>query len=1037
MKLRNHLSVFITLLILISGTALAESQMEVLTRGLVAIVDNGGVFMSWRLLNTDSSAVGFNVYKDGVQINDSLITASTNYFDSEGNENDTYQVIPVLDGVDQEASKTVSPWNQKYKTLPLQKPANGTAKDGSSYSYSPNDCSAGDLDGDGEYEIIVKWDPSNSHDNAHSGYTGNVYLDGYKMDGTFLWRIDLGINIRAGAHYTQFMVYDLDGDGVAEVACKTAEGSKDGLGNYIANDASKFFGDFPTVDNNADHRKTNGYILKGYEFLTVFSGQTGEELATTYYLPARNNDINSTNVSGWGDNYGNRVDRFLACVAYLDGERPSLVMCRGYYTRSVLAAWDWRDGTLTHRWTFDTNDGYREYAGQGNHQVSVADVDDDGKDEIIYGAMAVDDDGTGLWNSGLGHGDALHVSDIDPDRAGLERWGPFESGPGSALLDARTGEVIWIIGPAGDVGRGTAANVTDAYEGMECWASNTNGLINCKGDYAGRTPSSTNHVIWWDGDLLRELLNSNDIKKYNGGTLLYASGCTSNNGSKSNPGLQADLFGDWREEVIFRETGNTKLRIYSTTIPTEYRLTTLMHDRVYREGVAWQNVAYNQPPHTSYFVGKRMFIPDSLRPPSIPVDFTATASADSIVLTWRASTADDFAGYNLYRSESEGGVFTKLNTELLTDNRYTDTNIVLDQFYYYAVTAVDDHENESDFSKVEEAVPTQRPDIPTNVIARNSLNAIKLFWDMQDDDNILGYNIYRSLSESGTFRIINKELITELEYENSPLPRNITFYYKVTSVNHGSLESFESDMASAKTGSSVAVQSEDAIHEGTVFVEENHSGYHGTAFCNFNTDDSAVEFQNLPGFGGGQTMLYFRYALGNTDRTGSLIVNGTATDLTMKGTGEWTNWMVDSTEITLEYGFDNVIRFEATGSDFGNLDEIVIGPDYLSPVEGASEGHSLLPTHYRLHQNYPNPFNPATSIAFDLPLRSHVLMNVYDVNGRLVETIANESYAAGSYQVQIDGRELSSGIYFVKVNMREEGLSKNMHTFTRKITLIK
>lgn len=562
-------------------------QMENLNRGLIAVKVSNGVYLGWRMFGTDSSNIAFNVYRDGTKITSSPITNSTNYLDTSGTSNSSYFIRPVVNGTEQQQSESVGVWGQNYLSIPLQVPAGGTTPDGVSYTYSANDCSVGDLDGDHQYEIVVKWDPSNSKDNSQSGYTGNVYLDAYKLNGTRLWRIDLGRNIRAGAHYTQFMVYDLDGDGKAEVACKTADGTKDGRGTVIGS-------------STADYRNSSGYILSGPEYLTIFNGQTGAAMATVNYEPARGS------VSSWGDNYGNRVDRFLACIAYLDGTRPSLVMCRGYYTRTVLVAWDWRNGSLTKRWTFDSNNGYSSYAGQGNHNLSVADVDADGRDEIIYGACCIDDNGKGLWTTGLGHGDALHVFDIDPNRPGLEVWGIHEGTgtPGSALLDARTGAVIWQTANA-DVGRGVAADVSASYPGGECWGG-TSGLRTCTNGSAGSSPSSSNHLIWWDGDELRELLDGTSITKYGGGTLLSASGCSSNNGTKSNPALTADILGDWREEVIWRTSDSSALRIYTTTILTSRRIYTLMHDSQYRVSIAWQNVAYNQPPHTGFRLGADM-----------------------------------------------------------------------------------------------------------------------------------------------------------------------------------------------------------------------------------------------------------------------------------------------------------------------------------------------------------------------------------------------------------------------------------------------
>uniref|UniRef100_UPI00403F311E rhamnogalacturonan lyase n=1 Tax=Paenibacillus sp. Y5S-9 TaxID=3122489 RepID=UPI00403F311E len=577
--------------------AAGARQMEYLDRGVVAVKTGTGVFVSWRLLGTEGSNVSFNVYRDGTKVNATPITNSTNLQDASGTSSSKYTVRAVVSGAEQAASAAASVWGNNYLSVPLSVPAGGTTPDGVAYTYSANDASAGDLDGDGEYELIVKWDPSNSKDNSQSGYTGEVFIDAYKLNGTRLWRISLGKNIRAGAHYTQFMVYDLDGDGKAEVAMKTADGTKDGTGVVIG-DASK------------DYRNSSGYVLSGPEFLTVFNGQTGKALSTVNYEPARGN------VSDWGDNYGNRVDRFLAAIAYLDGERPSLVMARGYYTRTVLVAYNWRNGQLTKQWTFDSNtSGNSGYAGQGNHNLSVADVDGDGKDEIVYGAMAVDDNGKGLYTTGLHHGDAMHLSDLDPDRPGLEVFQVHEtpSNAGVEFRDAGTGQLIWGVKTTKDIGRGMAADIDPRYKGAEVWADGS--LYTAKGQKLGTTlPSSTNFGIWWDGDLLRELLDSNRIDKWNYANnttvnLLTASGVSSNNGTKSTPNLQADLFGDWREEVVWRTNDSSALRIYTTTAITDKRIYTLMQDPVYRLGIAWQNVAYNQPPHTGFYLGEGMSTP--------------------------------------------------------------------------------------------------------------------------------------------------------------------------------------------------------------------------------------------------------------------------------------------------------------------------------------------------------------------------------------------------------------------------------------------
>ncbi|AOS64809.1 rhamnogalacturonan lyase [Actinoalloteichus hymeniacidonis] len=564
-------------------------QVEALDRGVVSVRTDNDNLVSWRWLATDPDSVGFNVYRGSTLVNSSPITNSTNYLDSGAAANSTYTVRAVVNGSEQPASEPALQFANGYLDVPIQRPPGG-----GDYSYSANDASIGDLDGDGQYEIVLKWDPSNAKDNAHSGHTGNVYLDAYKLSGEQLWRIDLGRNIRAGAHYTQFQVYDYDGDGRAEVAAKTADGTRDGAGTVIGN-------------GNADHRNSSGYVLAGPEFLTMFEGTTGRALSTVDYVPPRGN------VSSWGDNYGNRVDRFLAGTAYLDGTRPSLIMARGYYTRSVVAAWDFRNGSLTRRWTFDSNSSTNgpAWEGQGNHSLSIADVDGDGRDEILYGAMAIDDNGWGLWVNGTGHGDAGHVGDLDPSRPGLEYFKVNEGGnqPGSWLADARTGEILWRTASGGDNGRGVSGDIWAGSPGAESWSARDGELRNPQGQGVGRKPSSINFLAWWDGDPVRELLDDTRIDKYgpSGDTrLLTGSGVTSNNGTKATPSLSGDILGDWREEVIWPTTDSSALRIYSTPHQTDRRITTLVHDTQYRVALAWQNTAYNQPPHPSFYIGDGM-----------------------------------------------------------------------------------------------------------------------------------------------------------------------------------------------------------------------------------------------------------------------------------------------------------------------------------------------------------------------------------------------------------------------------------------------
>ncbi|RYY76323.1 MAG: pseudouridine synthase [Gammaproteobacteria bacterium] len=587
------------------SSAEAARQAEYLDRGVVAMPSGSGVFVSWRMLGDDPTNISFNVYRNGTKITSNPITNSTNYFDGSGTTNAAYTIRPLVNGAELTANAAKATWTNPYLLVNLQKPSDGTTPSGESYSYSPNDLSVGDLDGDGQYEIIVKWDPSNAKDNSQSGYTGNVFIDAYKLNGNRLWRIDLGKNIRAGAHYTQFMVYDLDGDGKAEIAMKTAPGTRDAYGTVLGG-------------SNAytDYRNSGGYILSGPEYLTIFNGETGAAMATTDYVPARGT------VSAWGDNYGNRVDRFLGGIAYLDGSRPSLIMSRGYYTRAVVAAWDWRNGQLSQRWIFDSNNGGGAVAGQGAHTLSVGDVDGDGKDEIVYGAATIDDNGRMLYSTNLCHGDALHLGDLDPTRSGLEIFMVHESPScygnyGLEMHDAKTGSILWgISGGGADVGRGVSMDIDPRYAGNENWAS-VGGLYTAKGQQISSTkPNSTNFSVLWDADLLAEQLNNTMINKWNYSSstdnrllTAYNWGAATNNGTKATPGISADILGDWREEVIWRVDNNYQLIIFSTTAVTSNKLRTLMHDSQYRQEIARQNVGYNQPPHTSFFLGEGMSIP--------------------------------------------------------------------------------------------------------------------------------------------------------------------------------------------------------------------------------------------------------------------------------------------------------------------------------------------------------------------------------------------------------------------------------------------
>ena len=626
-------------------------QAEKLGRGVVAIPrsiggDNGR-FVSWRFLPTDDEFTTFDVVKNGTVIKSDLNTV-TSYWDGSGRPTDEYRIVTKYKGEEVATSEPAQNWSDVFYQLHMNKPADGE-RYGYPHTYYPNDCSAGDVDGDGEYEIIVKWVPSNQADNGQFGFTGETILDCYKLNGTQLWRINLGTNIRSGAHYTQFLVYDFDGDGKAEMVCKTAPGSLDGTGHYVSEAATEE--GIRNTDNTKDYTFLGtGHVVNGPEYLTVFNGETGAAIHTIYYNPNRGCSVGGDAALSpvWGDEYGNRADRFLACVAYLKGasQNPSAVMVRGYYSRCYVWAVDfdgkelstlWRHASTTEK-TYMVTDNTGKVTtkkdnpctypgmtsntafGNGNHNISVADVDEDGCDEIILGSATIDHNGDMKYTTGLGHGDAMHVGDILPDHPGLEVMMVHEGSPlGFDVHDACTGEILLCNEIEGDVGRGMAADVCGTSRGYEIWSWGDSNMYTADGSVVGNS-MSFNFRIFWDGDLQDELLadignhNQPFIEKYGvgrimiGGKNVYATGySTSCNGTKGTPCLTADLFGDWREEMIYYNgDDNCTLNIYSTTETTACRVPTLMSDHVYRLGVAWQNVGYNQPPHLGYY------LPDSV-----------------------------------------------------------------------------------------------------------------------------------------------------------------------------------------------------------------------------------------------------------------------------------------------------------------------------------------------------------------------------------------------------------------------------------------
>ncbi len=594
------------------------------TRALIAISTKEGVLLSWRSFGAANEA--FTLKKNGTEIYKGFLT---NYLDKNAKaDGSVYTLSYTENGTAKEETAVAA--SADYHEFTLQCPPDTYLPNNHHAKHEANDMSVGDLDGDGDLELIVKWYPDDAKDNSQDGWTGTLYIDGYDLDfntctATLMWRVDLGINVRSGAHYTQFQVWDYDGDGIAEMICQTGVGTTaynaklEETGHVGEVSMAQLDPHLTKKQQEYDYRQTGegtGKVFLGKEYLTVFNGKTGEIIDSVPYVPERGplDSKGNVDMNSWGDNYGNRSDRFLAGTAYIDDGAPAAIFCRGYYARTTLTAWKLIDKKLTLAWYFDTPRG-TPYAGQGNHQLAVNDVDGDGFDEIIYGALVIDNDGSVLNLTGLCHGDAMHVSDFNGDGK-LEVFGCHEVAGVEyqiELHDAATAEIIWGVHTGKDTGRALAADIDPRYPGAEMWAAANGNTFDCNGNviYNNKKPS-VNFCIYWDGDLLQELFDYNNQKEYTpevqkwdyenqkAVVLLSATGCLVSNGTKGNPGLVADIAGDWREEVVVRcKDDANKIRIYSTPYTTDYVITCLLLDRAYREGVAWQNTAYNQPAHLS------------------------------------------------------------------------------------------------------------------------------------------------------------------------------------------------------------------------------------------------------------------------------------------------------------------------------------------------------------------------------------------------------------------------------------------------------
>lgn len=585
-----------------------------LNRGLMSLSLSGagmgtGNLVSWRHHESDDQGVKYKLYRgvtaksQTTRVNGGkYIVDRTNFNDTSGSASSYYR-LEVYDRygnlIETEVSKKT--WANQTMTVKTNTPVdlrNGAV-------YTPNDASFCDMDGDGEYEIILKWSPSNEKDAASSGTTSNPIFDCYKLDGTQLWRIDLGPNFFTSAHTIQFIAWDFDGDGYGEFMCKTAPGTVDGEGNYVI-----LGNDNPL----ANLKGSNGKQVSGPEYITVFDGTTGAELSTIPY----HTDY-TAGASYWGDSKQNRSERYLAALAYLDGPdaNPSPIFARGYYSGAFVAAYDWDGEQLKERWVSRNTTSGKGLWGEGAHWISVGDCDGDGKQEIVYGSAALDHDGKLLYRTGLGHGDALHLGDFITDRDGLEVFMVHEEKPyGYDIRDAKTGKLLQHVTAAGDTGRGLAAHFDSKEPSAQFLYSASGAMFNCadgsvNGDSwaIGSSGAGINCRVYWDGDLYDEFFDKSiiahwnssgkyfDRYKFNNGNYLWGK---LNNGSKNNPCVLGDMLGDWREEIVTWNDTDNSLNICATNYTSSYRIPHLMDDLNYRVQVVNQNCAYNQPPHLSY-----------------------------------------------------------------------------------------------------------------------------------------------------------------------------------------------------------------------------------------------------------------------------------------------------------------------------------------------------------------------------------------------------------------------------------------------------
>ena len=977
-------------------------QMEAINRGLVVSnVGKSGMLVSWRLLGTERSDTQFNLYRDGKKIATIGKTAGTNFLDKDGKVTSKYTVAAVVDSVEgrQESASVVfdstvayGGMSFPYKVLKVEPPADQVMPDSAKTvcSYVPNDMSAADLDGDGEYELILKWEPTNSKDNSQSmdgAYTGSVFIDAYKLSGKKLWRVSLGKNIRAGAHYTQFQVFDYDGDGKAEMIVKTADGSVDGKGKVIG-------------DSSKDYRNTKGTILDGPEYLTVFRGIDGAEITTVDYLPPRSIQKMQRDTTGkgdgWGDNYGNRADRFLAATAYLDGVHPSAIFARGYYTASYVVAYDFDGKNLKQRWFHKSETPGKGLYEQGNHNIFVGDINGDGSDEIVYGGAALNSDGTVLYTTGLGHGDAGHLGDLDPDRPGLEYFGVHEYGRVAKymdeLRDAKGNIVFGTPQPDSngvDNGRGMAADIDSTYRGYEFWSSKSRLVRTVKGavvdtaTYVGGDTSDYDHGIkvypmsfriYFDADLQDELLDGQYMYKYlskektiktyfDGEATL---GLIGNQGTKNFPCLVADILGDWREELILRsEEDPSKVYILSTPVTTPYRVYTLMHDAVYRMAIAWQNTAYNQPPHLGYY------LPDMVKKLAKPDLYTVGDSA-----------------YTVYPD----AVITKSSGN--EKQTVTVDSAISDIAYSFIF-----------------CTGIKADGLPDGVSAKV-------------DSAAKTVKISGKPSKAGTFAFT----LTTTGSKAGNATAKGEIVVKAAEVKPDTSKTDTTKTDTTKTDTSKVVTSESSIvdaaypDEGEGSTENEDAGFIGRGYFDFKNSKSSYGTWLIKSAKASSTTMSVRYANGDTvSRDMILVVNDEEIGTVKMGeTGGWSAWNTFDIDIKLKKG-KNTITLKST-SKKGGADVDAFLFDIVGVESYTDKKSDALPV-ARLNSGF--FYRPATGALFT-SVPGFAEVQFYDISGTMRGSVSGY-VQAGESVLALERGVLAAGMYIVKVKLNGVLKQKGMY----------